>query len=69
MLAWAKQPEAPDTTWAEEQTETAGKCLDLRQALDAQIANGEGSVTYPRTARKAARMLRRLHDTGFAAFG
>jgi len=74
VLAWARQPNDPQSAAGEtqKQTESAAGCLELRKLL-AEQSKGTGGGTgpayyYPRTAQKVVRMLRQLHETGFASF-
>lgn len=61
VVAWAATPAAPDTEGWEKQLRTPDECRQHLKQLP-------GDFTYPETARKALRMLIRLHETGFASF-
>ncbi len=61
VIAWAKNPDSPETEVLTGQLKDASSCRQLMlQLLD--------EFVYPETARKAMRMLIRLHETGFASF-
>jgi hypothetical protein len=78
VLAWTQQPDDPNTALsAVRNYEDADACISLRRALDglldqSNLPTSQPSnllpLVYPRTARKAIRMLRELYDTGFASF-
>ncbi|MCD6555279.1 MAG: hypothetical protein J7M16_14870 [Anaerolineae bacterium] len=79
VLAWAQQPDNPmgALSAVKEHLKDADTCLCLRLELDSQLGvpnlptfqhSNLPPFIYPRTARKTARMLRELYDTGFASF-
>lgn len=61
VIAWAKNPIEPALTDISNEFKDADSC----RSLLTQLPSG---YSYPETARKALRMLIRLHETGFASF-
>ncbi len=61
IIAWAKNPLTPTPTNIASVIKDADSCRSLLAQLPAEYS-------YPETARKALRMLIRLHETGFASF-
>ncbi len=61
VIAWAKNPLSPTLTDISNAVKDADSCRNLLPQLPVEY-------TYPETARKALRMLIRLHETGFASF-
>lgn len=61
VISWAKNPIIPAPTDISLDVKDADSC----RRLLTQLSSG---YSYPETARKALRMLIRLHETGFASF-
>lgn len=61
VIAWARDPEASDDEGLAGKLNDADSCREL-------LKQATGEFAYPETARKALRMLIRLHETGFASF-
>jgi energy-coupling factor transporter ATP-binding protein EcfA2 len=61
VVAWAKNPDFGRRQDVADQLRSADMCRELLTQLTTGFA-------YPETARKAIRMLIRLHETGFASF-
>jgi energy-coupling factor transporter ATP-binding protein EcfA2 len=60
VVAWAKNPNTPQLEEIANELKDAAVCRKL-------LAQLPGEFAYPETARKAIRMLIRLHETGFAS--
>jgi hypothetical protein len=61
VIGWAKNPDQDFSQDLASQLKDANHCRSLLKQLP-------GDFVYPETARKAIRMLTRLHETGFASF-
>jgi len=74
IIWWAREPGNPETGGlaVSEKLQNAEGIASLREDLSKSIERGESSdadtFAYPRTARKALRMLHDLYTTGFASF-
>ncbi|MFQ6057923.1 MAG: McrB family protein [Anaerolineae bacterium] len=74
LLAWALQPDNHDEGWTklkprlDDETKKWTKWEESLETGGLEPFLAELNFAYPRTARKALRMLRSLYTTGFASF-
>lgn len=74
LLAWAFQPGNPGEGWArlkpglDDETKKWTKWQESLEIEGLEAFLAELNCVYPRSARKALRMLRSLYTTGFASF-
>lgn len=61
VIAWAENPDMPNVEIIAPKVKDASVCHTLLSQL-------QEDFYFPKTARKALRMLIRLHETGFASF-